>query len=1236
MRHFAVLPRSLSTRLRVLSALALLVASLATARAQTGIVISQVYGGGGNSGATYTNDFVELFNPTAAPIILADASLQYASAAGTSYAVFDLPATVTLQPGQFFLLQASAGAGGTAALPAPDASLTNANGPLAISATAGKLALVRSITPLSGTAGCPTADPGVIDYVGFGGASTTCSLGSPAPAPANATAVLRSAPCTPTGNNAADFTVAAPTPRNSAAAALTCSGSAIPTALAATGAAAAATQGAPTLLTVRIIPASTGLTVSADLSAIAGSTTQPLYDDGTNGDAAAGDGTFSYQATVAASTPAGTLSLPVTARDAQLRSATSSITLTVSAPAPTTTIRQIQSAKPSPFAGQIISTSGIVTSIKSNGFYLEAQDADQSPSTPEGVLVYTGTTPPSTVAIGQLLQLSGKVSTYPTTGKTLGTEIDSPTALTVLNSSVTLPTPIPLTAAQASSTGGITQFAKFEGMRVAIASFTTTGGTGASLNEATETNTSNGQFYGVVTGITRPFREPGLSVTEPALPSAANLCPIAAPVATCIPQWDSNPELLLVDSRATGAAAINLTSLTTLTNVVGVLDFSSGVPTLILDRATRPTVSGGLTVTPLPAQSATEFTIASFNMERFYNDLTDADNPGASVVRVTPEAYQRRLAKASLAVRNVLNSPDVIGAQEIENLAVLTDLATRISTDAKAAGQTDPLYLPYLSLASDGTGINTGMLVRSTRVTTIKAEQIGLTTTFTNSIGNQATLNDRTPLVVHLGIKRPVLPDYPITVLSVHQRSLINVDDTTSTGATVRLKREAQAEFLARLIQTYQAAGEHVVTVGDFNAFQFSDGYVDALGVTLGTPVPAAQVLTPPVAGLATPTLVDLVTTLPAAQQQSYVEAGSAQVLDHIVVTQDLARLNPRLLFAHIDSDFPLVNLNDATSPTRISDHDPAVAYFTLPQPILPPQLSLSAASLNFGAQLLGSSSSQTVTLSNRGTEVIPLASISLTGAGFAQTNTCGISVAAGSSCIVTVTFVPTALATVRGSLAINTSTPTSSISAFVLLTGSGADFTLTTTTPQAFVNSGQGTTLPFTLTSLGGFTGPVTFTCTGITTGETCTVSPTATTLAAGATSTISAVITTSPRLLPNTRHTGTVATLRGNGPHSGTRIALGSIATSLNTRTGIALSGLGLFTLAGLATRRRSRALLRRLHLSGPLSLALALTATLAGCGQGTKPNPTGTPATTQTITLTATSGTVTRTAAVRLTVN
>ena len=72
-------------------------------------------------------------------------------------------------------------------------------------------------------------------------------------------------------------------------------------------------------------------------------------------------------------------------------------------------------------------------------------------------------------------------------------------------------------------------------------------------------------------------------------------------------------------------------------------------------------------------------------------------------------------------------------------------------------------------------------------------------------------------------------------------------------------------------------------------------------------------------------------TLLPAPQRQSFVFEGSAQVLDHVVVTADLVPTNTGLVYAHMDSDFPLVYLNDANRPERISDHDPAVAYFTVP-----------------------------------------------------------------------------------------------------------------------------------------------------------------------------------------------------------------------------------------------------------------------------------------------------------------
>ena len=1047
-------PVSLRARVAFLAVFlfALIGGRAALAATETSVIISQVYGGGGNAGSVYKNDFIEIFNPTQAAVSLNGWSVQYTSSAGTSWQVTNLTA-ISLQPGQYALIQESIGAGGTTALPTPDVT-----GTLALSATAGKVALVNSTTALSGS--CPTTDPTLVDLVGFGAAN--CSLGTPTAAPTNTTSVIRSNVCAPTNSNGADFAVVAPNPRNTASTIAACAPPTVSTPPSVSGLASPSTtySGTATLLTATVVPgtlpASTGIQVSVNLSGISGSTTQKFFDDGTNGDVTAGDNIFSYSVTPATT---GIFSFPVSVTDSQLRTAAGTIALTVNTPPSFVSIRTIQAAKPSNYAKQTVTTSGIVIGVKSSGFYIEAADADTTPTTPEGILVYTGsTTLPSYIAVGALVQVTGVVNTYPTTGLTPGTEIDAPQTFSLVSASNALPAPVKITAAMDSPTGGLTEFSKYEGMRVAIDSLTTTSGTDASLTESTETQVSNGLFYGVVTGVARPFREPGIAIND----TTFGTIPAGVPV------WDSNPELLYIDSLAMGGPTIDVTSNATVTGIVGVMDFSYGQPEILLDKATRPTVSGLMSATAVPARASTEFNVATFNMERFYNDVSDADNPGSSVVVVTTAAYQRRLAKASLAIRNVLLSPDLVGVEELENLAVLTDLANKISADAIAAGQADPVYKPYLFLATDGTGINTGVLVKSTRVDVVKAEQFGLTTTFTNSTGAQAVLNDRTPLVLHAGIKRATGPDYPVTFIVVHQRSLINVDDPTSTGATVRLKREAQAEYLANLIQGYQASGEHVITVGDFNGFEFSDGFVDVLGVTKGNPVPASQVVTPPLAGIVNPVLTDLVTLLPAAQRQSYVEDGSAQVLDHVLVTSDLVPLETQLVYAHIDSDYPLVYENDATRPERVSDHDPAVAYFTVP-PAPAPAVTLASTAVAFGSVTVGTTATQAVKLTNSGSGALAFTSITATGTGYAQTNDCSIGLAAGSFCTITVTFTPGSSTALTGSVSIVSNAASSPDAIGLSGTGVAPIVTLSGTT-LAFGSQPVGTpaTKTVTLTNSG------------------------------------------------------------------------------------------------------------------------------------------------------------------------
>ena len=170
------------------------------------IVISQVYGGGGNSGATLTNDFIELFNPASDPVSVNGLSVQYASAAGTTWQVTTLSGSIA--GGGYYLVQESQGAGGTTALPAPDAT-----GSIAMSATAGKVWLVASTVAETGA--CP-ADAAVIDEVSFGTTASDCGF-KRTPAPSNTNAELRGdGGCAFTGDLSADFATAAPAPRNTA------------------------------------------------------------------------------------------------------------------------------------------------------------------------------------------------------------------------------------------------------------------------------------------------------------------------------------------------------------------------------------------------------------------------------------------------------------------------------------------------------------------------------------------------------------------------------------------------------------------------------------------------------------------------------------------------------------------------------------------------------------------------------------------------------------------------------------------------------------------------------------------------------------------------------------------------------------------------------------------------------------------------------------------------------------
>ncbi|MFN7021237.1 MAG: lamin tail domain-containing protein, partial [Phycisphaerales bacterium] len=280
------------------------------------VVISQVYGGGGNTGATYTHDFIELFNRGNVAVDLTGWSVQYTSSSGTNWQKTDLVGLM-LMPGQYYLIQQAMGSGGSTPLPTPDAA-----GTISMSASNGKVALVNNTMLLVGS--CPTA--GVVDFVGFG--SANCFEGGGAtPALTNTTAAIRAGDgCVDTDNNNADFSALAPNPRNTSSPLAPCGGSTPPTGL---GASTPGSQcpGFDVLITVAVSPGSPAAAitgVTADLTAIGGLAGVPMLDDGTGGDVTPGDGVYSLTATIAPLTTVGSKNIPIQITDALARTGNSS------------------------------------------------------------------------------------------------------------------------------------------------------------------------------------------------------------------------------------------------------------------------------------------------------------------------------------------------------------------------------------------------------------------------------------------------------------------------------------------------------------------------------------------------------------------------------------------------------------------------------------------------------------------------------------------------------------------------------------------------------------------------------------------------------------------------------------------------------------------------------------------------------------------------------------------------
>ncbi len=610
----------------------------------------------------------------------------------------------------------------------------------------------------------------------------------------------------------------------------------------------------------------------------------------------------------------------------------------------------------SPDEGQTARLTGIVTARLKGGFFIQTPDdkTDGNQATSEGIYVYTGSETAFQAAVGNLVSVTGTITEFrpkaepaslPITELSMKKGTDT---IKVISKNNPLPKPIVLTIADFAS-NKIDQLEKYEGMRIVVEALTVFAPTKGRVDNKTGISVSDGVFYGVLKGIPRPFREPGMNIYDFLFSKDKDDLKKSFPK---MPIFDANPETLRIDSDEqlaaqtteisdkekqnkfelvlqTRAPTIEVTSFAEIKNLVGVMHYGYQKYTILPDADNKAAMSGLIKSLPLPAPNERQFSLAGMNLENFFDD---ADDPSIKEDIVTSETFQNRMKKISMAIREYMQMPDVIGTVEVENLAVLKKLAEKINADAALAKQPNPKYQAYLIDGNDGRGIDVGFLVKSSRVQVVDVKQFGKDEKFKNpNSKDEDTLNDRPPLMLQAAINDPKTNNpVAFTVIVNHLKSFLGIDDPKDGGARVRSKRGAQAEFLAKFVQERQKANpnEKIILLGDFNAFQFNDGIGDIIGVIKGTPAPKEQVLYAS-DDLVNPDLIDLVDLIKPEQRYSYSFDGNAQVLDHIIINQAMKKNLVGFGYSRLNADFPEVYRNESNRVERYSDHDPAIAYFT-------------------------------------------------------------------------------------------------------------------------------------------------------------------------------------------------------------------------------------------------------------------------------------------------------------------
>jgi predicted extracellular nuclease len=205
--------------------------------------------------------------------------------------------------------------------------------------------------------------------------------------------------------------------------------------------------------------------------------------------------------------------------------------------------------------------------------------------------------------------------------------------------------------------------------------------------------------------------------------------------------------------------------------------------------------------------------------------------------------------------------------------------------------------------------------------------------------GLPALLNDRPPLTLRGTVDAGGINPRPIIVVVNHTRSFIDIESLGPEGARVRAKRTAQAEFLANLLQSLQTANPTtaILSIGDYNAYEFSDGFTDPIATIKGNPTSDDEIVVDASPDLVNPDFINLTDSLPASERYSFIFEGTPQALDHMVVNTVAQAYVQRYAIARNNSDFPespsSLFAGDNSRPERNSDHDMPIVYLQFPPP---------------------------------------------------------------------------------------------------------------------------------------------------------------------------------------------------------------------------------------------------------------------------------------------------------------